>query len=549
MKSIRRLQWAGLAAAGVLTLATAVTAQDATQNAAQSTTRAARLSSVDGQVQLTQGATVLAAPALANTPLFEGTRIATAEDGRAEIQFDDGSIARVTPNSSLTLSVMHQEDGTPETEVVLDSGLAYFELQGTSSTGRFDIRFGRNNVVTASGFTVLRVDRDAPPGALAVFSGNAHLDGASGLALDLHGGESAALNAAAPGEYQLAEAIEPDSWDAWNSDRDQALTAEEAQRTVATNNVPDANNPAWNDLDANGNWYNVPGQGYVWSPYAAQQAGWDPYGCGNWMWEPGYGYIWVSCEPWGFMPYASGLWSYYDGFGWGWEPGGYGWGGGANIGRTPFHYTPPRRPRPGPVNPHRPEPTVAVNRFHDSGNAPVSVRPRGGPVTIAGTTVQPLRPVGTRTVYNHEPSVNVGGGYRTSFGTPNQGSAPASGFAARGGSEGFNTGARPTYQAPAGAVPGFYGPGSYGARGYAPNSGYAGRAPAPTGGRNSFGATGSAPPSRPSGGGSAPHFSGGGGGGGGSAPHFSGSGGGGGGGGGASHGGGGGGGGGGGAHH
>ena len=158
MKSIRRLQWAGLAAAGVLTLATAVTAQDATQNAAQSTTRAARLSSVDGQVQLTQGATVLAAPALANTPLFEGTRIATAEDGRAEIQFDDGSIARVTPNSSLTLSVMHQEDGTPETEVVLDSGLAYFELQGTSSTGRFDIRFGRNNVVTASGFTVLGAD-------------------------------------------------------------------------------------------------------------------------------------------------------------------------------------------------------------------------------------------------------------------------------------------------------------------------------------------------------------------------------------------------------
>lgn len=525
---------------------------------AQDAGRAARLSDLDGQVELTQGNTVLAAPALANTPLFEGTRIATAEDGRAEIQFDDGSIVRVTPNSSLTLSVMRQQDGSPATEVVLDSGLAYFELQGTSTAGRFAVRFG-GDAVTASGFTVLRVDLDSPPGALAVFSGNAHLDGPSGLALDLHGGESAVLNAANPESYQLAESIEPDSWDAWNSDRDQALTAQEAQRTVATTNVPDASNPAWSDLDANGNWYNVPGQGYVWSPYEAQAAGWDPYGCGSWVLSPGYGYMWVSCESWGYMPYASGLWSYYDGIGWGWAPGGYGWGygggWGAGIGTTPFRYSPPRRPRPGPVNPrnpHSPQPVVVVNRFHGGGNGNTTIRPRGGPVTIAGTTLQPLRPVGVRQpVYNHEPAVNVGGSYRATLGTQTAGNAPtpSSGFMGRSG--GPQTGARPTYQQPAtGGYPAIYRPGAmggYGAHPPAPSSGFAGRAPAPTGrapaptgGRGNFGG-GSAP--RPSGGGSAPHFSGGGGGGGGSAPHFSG-GGGGGGGGGASHGGGGGG-----AHH
>ncbi len=65
-------RWAlRLAAAGVLALSTAAMAQDAG--------RAARLSNLDGQVQLTQGNQVLAAPALVNTPLFEGTRIA---DGR-----------------------------------------------------------------------------------------------------------------------------------------------------------------------------------------------------------------------------------------------------------------------------------------------------------------------------------------------------------------------------------------------------------------------------------------------------------------------------------
>ena len=58
---------------------------------------------MEGQVQLSQGNTVLAAQAVVNTPLFEGTEIKTSDDGRAEIQFEDGSIARVSPDSSLTL--------------------------------------------------------------------------------------------------------------------------------------------------------------------------------------------------------------------------------------------------------------------------------------------------------------------------------------------------------------------------------------------------------------------------------------------------------------
>ncbi len=147
------------------------------------------------------------------------------------------------------------------------------------------------------------------------------------------------------------------------------------------------------------------------------------------------------------MPYALGLWSYYDGFGWGWAPGGYGygyggWGGGgwgARVGTTPFHYEPPRRPRPGPINPHRPQPVVVVNRFH-GGDSNAPVRPRGGPVTVAGSTVQPLRPVGSRPVYNHEPAVSVGGGYRAATlgpqnnGPQNNGSGntPSSGFAGGG---------------------------------------------------------------------------------------------------------------------
>jgi uncharacterized membrane protein YgcG len=383
--------------------------------------RAVRLALVEGEVQLSQGSQVLADPAVANAPLFEGSQVATAEDGRAEIQFEDGSVARLSPNSSLTLKVLRPQNGLNQTEIVLESGLAYFELQAGNSAGQIRVRFG-DSVATASGFTVLRINVDAPPGEIAVFSGNTHLERGNALALDLHGGESAVLKAADLSGYNLSESIEPDSWDTWNADRDQVLQAEHGSRTAATKSFADSSNPAWADLDAYGNWYNVPDQGYVWSPYDSGSADWDPYGNGNWMWTPGYGYIWVSGDPWGYMPFQCGHWNYYDAFGWGWAPGmGYcqpWWGGGMgwgfNIGLAPSRYRFPIRPRPRPRpgqprGPFRnslnggeklsPHPLIAVNRRTHSGSAGLQLRDRNAPVTIAGHTVQPLRPLSPRPQY------------------------------------------------------------------------------------------------------------------------------------------------------
>ena len=138
------------------------------------------------------------------------------------------------------------------------AALAYFELQ--AGAGQFDVQFGQSKV-TASGFTVLRIGVDNPPGDVAVFSGNAHIDRGNAPALDLHGGESVSFQSDVPSGYNLAESIEPDSWDTWNADRDQALQAEYGARTAATKSLADSANPAWSDLDAYGNWYDVPGPG------------------------------------------------------------------------------------------------------------------------------------------------------------------------------------------------------------------------------------------------------------------------------------------------
>jgi len=406
----------GLAAlalgAGLVSPATQ--ADDAAQTA-----RAVRLSSVDGQVRLSQGNQTLADQAVANTPLFEGTGVATLEDGRAEIQLEDGSVARLSPNSALTLPVLRGQGTTGEAEITLVSGLGYFEIQGGGQAGTIRIRFG-DSVVTASGFTVLRINLDNPPGELAVFSGNAHLERGTAMAADLHGGESVVLSAADPTRYDLVDSIEPDSWDSWNSDRDQVLAGEASSKTGAAKGFSDSGNPAWNDLDANGSWYSVPGQGSIWSPYAASSPGFDPYGSGYWMWTPRFGYMWVSGYSWGYLPYQCGYWNYYDSFGWGWMPGMGGcmpwWGSGyvgPNIGFGYGGYRPPIPPHPRPRPPighgTRAEayPLVAVTRHPAAPNGTLPLRDRAGSVVISGQTVQAVRPLNPRPAYDHSASAYV----------------------------------------------------------------------------------------------------------------------------------------------
>ncbi|MGD0830203.1 MAG: DUF6600 domain-containing protein [Terracidiphilus sp.] len=444
-----------LLAAGLL-LPVALRADDAAP-----ISRAIRLSSVEGHVRIAQGSQLLADSALQNTPIFEGSQILTSDDGQAELQLDDGSVVRLSPNSSLTIAHLRGQAGGGDAEIVLNNGLAYFELQGESASNHIRISFG-DTVVTADGFTVIRINLDNPPGELAVFSGNAHLvrgSASSGVSIDMHGGESVSLSAADPAQYNLAESIEPDSWDAWNSDRDQSLLAAEASRTGAANDLPESNNPAWNDLDANGAWYNVPGQGEVWSPYDASSSSFDPYGNGYWMSTPNFGYIWISGYSWGYMPYQCGAWNFFDDFGWGWAPGGCSpwWGSGlwiSNIGgHRPRDYRFPLRPHPGPPRgPARPlrggfrapeNQIVAVNRHFPSTGGNFPARSRSGPVTIAGQEVRPLRPIASRPFYAHSfSSSSSAEAVRPTY----SGGRPA-------------TGERSTFTSPSGSPSGFRTPG------------------------------------------------------------------------------------------
>jgi hypothetical protein len=65
--------------------------------------------------------------------------------------------------------------------------------------------------------------------------------------------------------------------------------------------------PGLNDLDYYGNWQNLNGYGYGWTPRV--DTGWAPYQQGYWINDYPYGPTWVSNEPWGYAPYHYGRWA------------------------------------------------------------------------------------------------------------------------------------------------------------------------------------------------------------------------------------------------
>jgi hypothetical protein len=399
----------GVCAAGAL-------GQTATGTGGQ--VRAARLTFLQGTVTVDSADNTGSQAAELNLPLLAGVRLATGEDGQAEVEFEDGSLVRLTPNTALSLDTLSVDtaSGVFTTGLSLLHGLAYVELRATAQY-RYTVDVG-GDVLAPVENTTVRVDYDEPPAVFAVLDGTARVARAgggygSGYGREVRAGEGLRGDAVNPGNYTLTTEIAADSWDNWNEERDQAAMTEAASRTAARDNYAGAQGYGWADLDANGSWYDVPGQGEVWQPAVASvDAGFDPYANGSWVWYPGTGYVWASGYGWGWTPYRCGSWSYYNGFGWGWLPasgcGGYGWGfyGGGrpvNIVYVPAGYRVPHvpiaqpggsgRPHPGPVLPPvqpgtAAQPSLAL-AFVGGGTT------TGGERRIGGVMVRPLEPVGS----------------------------------------------------------------------------------------------------------------------------------------------------------
>ena len=342
---MRKLGW-------LLALVVGCAACGAQQDEASAPVRAGRLTYFAGAVEVQRADNTGVDEPVLNMPIAEGTRLVCGDYGQAEVEFEDGSLVRITPQSSVSVDTLGLQGGVAQTGMTVLGGLAYFELRKSP---------GYTYAVSAGGVAMspvenaeVRVALNDGPAEFAVLSGTVRVDG--GFTTEVHAGESVRADAKDASRYFLSAQIALESWDSWNGERDRAAEDETEKRTAARDEFAGVQGYGWSDLDANGTWYDAPGEGQVWQPYAADE-GFDPYGYGGWVWQ-GVGYVWASGYQWGWTPFRCGRWEYYPGFGWGWVPDGrcsrWGSAGGVVLvgGRRPEHYKPTLAPPKGPVKTH-----------------------------------------------------------------------------------------------------------------------------------------------------------------------------------------------------
>lgn len=272
--------------------------------------RVVRLSLVEGDVSIQHGPNDRWLDATINVPLEQGDRLWVGAQGRTEIEFDDGSYARLASNSVLEIQNLDLPSNGRYTQVFLSQGLAYFNInESYNDTFRVTTPSLAADANRAARFRLLVDDRNE----LIVFRGEVHVNSNAGD-ITVRSQELFGL-AGNSNQYSLTAAPGNDGWDRWNFDRDSFLT-----RASSYHYLPSSTSYGAQELDRYGRWAYQSGYGYVWSPYDVGPD-WVPYSYGRWGYYPTFGYTWVSYEPWGWLPFHYGGWSWIPGFGWAWSPG------------------------------------------------------------------------------------------------------------------------------------------------------------------------------------------------------------------------------------
>lgn len=293
----------------------------------------ARLSIVQGDVNVKLGSSGELVSAAVNAPLVAQDRVQTSPGSRAEVELDSANLIRLAPNTDLGFA-----------------DLAYHRYQLQLGAGAVIFRVLRDSDAQAEIDTPSIAMRPAQQGEyriavlddgttqITVRAGQAQVFSPSG-SQNLDAGRTMLVrgNPASP-EFQTSYEIARDQFDDWSAGRDRELLASQSYNYV-NRDVYGAD-----DLDAYGNW--VPSQyGDVWAP-RPPVADWSPYSYGQWTYvDDYYGWSWVDNAPWGWAPYHYGRWFWNGGYGWCWWPGArfgvslwspalvgfFGWGGGVGA--------------------------------------------------------------------------------------------------------------------------------------------------------------------------------------------------------------------------
>jgi FecR protein len=274
-----------------------------------------------------------------NLPIRQGYVLAT-DNGRAEVEFENGTLAFLKENTVLEFYDLSLKDGSLITRLVLRQGSASFHVNPVS--GDYFSVTGGDFTVEAGSRATFRLDNFDDGSTVENISGHITVLHQDETFSSLEKGQSLSMKAG-NASVKMGRISEPDEFDRWVSGQIDTVSTANAATMQYTNSPYYA--AGFGSLYSYGSWFNCGGYGFGWRPFGVGY-GWSPFTNGQWILDPSFGWTWDSFDPWGWAPYHYGGWLFDSGCG-GWfysPPVGYGFypGGGFPIRRFPPRVHPPR---------------------------------------------------------------------------------------------------------------------------------------------------------------------------------------------------------------
>ncbi len=268
----------------------------------------ARISIVQGDVNVRRGDNGEFVGAVINAPLTLHDHLETSGGSRAEVELDAVTLLRLAPNTDVGLADLQYH----RAQIQLALGSIIFRVLQNSPT---QVEIDTPSVgfrALAPGDYRISVFEDGTS-QISVRGGQAELLAPRGSER-LDAGRTVMVRGDASNpELQDVAGVASDQFDDWSAGRDREVAASQSTQYVNTD-VQGAS-----DLDRYGAW--VPsGYGQVWQPQGVAPD-WSPYSNGQWSYVDYYGWSWIDYSPWGWAPYHYGRWFYNTGYGWCWWPG------------------------------------------------------------------------------------------------------------------------------------------------------------------------------------------------------------------------------------
>lgn len=340
--------------------------------------RVVRLSYVSGTVALRRPGSTEWVKALVNTPIQEGFELSTSAGSYAEVEFENGSTARLGELSKVDFSQLALDaEGNKLNHLTFEQGYATFHFVPEHQDA-YSVKVA-DATLTPSGKSEFRTDLRQGQIRVEVFNGSVAVVAPSGSAKLGKDGVLEYNPGTTEEAFNIRQGIDKDSWDKWVDARDTQAQLALRDQAVSARGL----RYGWSDLNTYGEWARIPGYGYGWAPYAA--LGWTPFSMGMWSYYPSFGMTWISSEPWGWLPYHCGMWDFVDSWGWFWMPGSCSYWSPALVN----WYTGPGwigwQPRPNPAPGWAPRP----NPVHGQPGHPGPGRPVHGQPGLKSVTAVP----------------------------------------------------------------------------------------------------------------------------------------------------------------